>query len=200
MIITYIKGGIGNQLYQYAAGRRLAHKWNTELKLDLTFYEHDKLRPYALNLFNIQESIATPEEISAMKKVAEPQSSSFLPKVLNLPDNVWLDGYWQHEEYFADISNILRREFTLKISLSSAAQRWEEKILAAKSSVSLHFRHGDFVYSPVNQAMPNTFAIAPLSYYYECIEILKREYKNLTLFVFSDNLKWCKENLHVGGA
>ena len=81
-------GGIGNQLYQYAAGRRLAHKLNTELKLDVTFYEHDNLRPYALNLFNIKESIATPEEISAMKRFKESQPARFIPEILNFPDNV----------------------------------------------------------------------------------------------------------------
>ena len=199
MVIVYIMGGTGNQLYQYAAGRRLAHKLKTELKLDLTFYEHDNLRPYSLNLFNIKESIATPEEISAMKKVMEPQSDIFVPEVLNCPDNVWLHGYWSYEDYFSDITDILRRELTLKNSLTPTAQRWKEKILATKTSVSLHIRHGDFVYSPVNQNMTKYFAIAPLSYYYKCIEILKREYKNLTLFVFSDNLKWCKENIRVGG-
>ena len=111
-------GGTGNQLYQYAAGRRLAHKLKTELKLDLTFYEHDNLRPYSLNLFNIKESIATPEEISAMKKVMEPQPDIFVPEVLNCPDNVWLHGYWSYEDYFSDITDILRRELTLKNSLT----------------------------------------------------------------------------------
>ena len=195
MVIVYIMGGIGNQLYQYAAGRRLAHKLNTELKLDVTFYEHDNLRPYALNLFNIKESIATPEEISAMKKFMEPQPARFIPEILNFPDNVWLYGYWQYEEYFADISDILRREFTLKNSLSPVAQHWKEKILAAENSVSLHFRHGDFIYSPRNSYV-NHFEVPSLDYYYKCIEILKSEYKNLTLFVFSDNLNWCKENFH----
>ena len=196
MVIVYIMGGIGNQLYQYAAGRRLAHKLNTELKLDVTFYEHDNLRPYALNLFNIKESIATPEEISAMKRFKESQPARFIPEILNFPDNVWLYGYWQYEEYFADISDILRREFTLKKSLSPIAQHWKEKIIAAENSVSLHFRHGDFIYSPRNSYV-NHFEVPSLDYYYKCIEILKSEYKNLTLFVFSDNLKWCKENLRA---
>ena len=89
--------------------------------------------------------------------------------------------------------------FILKSSLSAAAQHWKEKILNAECAISMHFRHGDFIYSPVNQNMPNLFAIAPLSYYYECINHLKREYKNLTLFIFSDNLRWVKENFSGGG-
>ncbi len=188
-------GGTGNQFFQYAAGRRLAHKWNTELKLDLSFYEQDKLRPYTLNLFNVQENIATAEEIQRLKKLEE-TFDTFMPEILNCPDNVWLKGYWSHEEYFADIADILRREFTLKNPLSESARRWKEKILSCECSVSMHFRHGDFIYSPINVSLEKYFAVPPPDYYYNCVEILKRENKNLTVFIFSDNLKWCKENLH----
>lgn len=199
-------GGIGNQLYQYATGRRLAHKLNTELKLDLTQYTFDHMRPYILNLFNIKESIATPEEIAQLKQNSlllgveqENKYGLFMPEVLNYPNNIWIHGYWQHEEYFADITDILRQELMLKKPLSSAAQHWKEKILSAENSVSLHVRHGDFIYSPIAQNMPNFFAIAPLEYYYECLNTLKREYKNLTLFIFSDDLQWCKESFSGGG-
>ena len=200
LIIARLEGGTGNQLYQYATGRRLAQKWNTELKLDINVYKSgNKFRPYNLKFFNIKESIATPEEISAMKKIQEPKSSRFSPEVLNYPDNVYLQGFWQREEYFADIRDILLKEFTLKQPLGSISQRWKEKILAAENSVSLHFRHGDFIYHPSNQNNPNVFGIAPLSYYYQCIEMLKRRYKNLSLFIFSDDLEWTKKNLRVGG-
>ena len=194
MIISHIMGGIGNQLFSYAAGLRLAHKLKTEFKLDVSFYERDNFRPYALNLFNVKENFATPEEISSLKKFFEPRPDIFVPEILDIRDDVFLFGYWQYEKYFADIADILRREFTLKNPLSSAAQHWKEKIFAAENSVSLHVRLGDFVYSPINTMMGDKFAIPSLDYYGECIKILKREYKNLTLFVFSDNLNWCKEN------
>ncbi len=60
MIVSKICGGIGNQLFKYAAGRFLAHKWNTELKLDLSNYEENKFRRCVLNLFNIQANIVPP--------------------------------------------------------------------------------------------------------------------------------------------
>lgn len=195
-------GGLGNQLFQYATGRRLAHKLNTELKLDLTFYERDNLHPYLLNCFNIQESIASPEEIARVKQLSasrgiEQENLAFMPEVLNYPDNTWLYGYWQHEEYFADIADILRQEFTLNKSLSSSAQYWKEKIRSVECAVSMHFRHGDFIYSPANQNSPEYFAIPPLDYYYQCINVIKRKYGKLTLFIFSDNLQWAKENLRA---
>ena len=143
-----------------------------------------------------------PEEIAQLKQHfaglgMEQKNQDFMPEVLDYPDNIWLHGYWQHEKYFADIADILRREFTLKNILSSSAQHWKEKIRSAACAVSMHFRHGDFIYSPINQKKPHFFAIPPLDYYYQCINALKREYGNITMFVFSDNLQWAKENLRV---
>ncbi|MBE8951577.1 MAG: alpha-1,2-fucosyltransferase [Quinella sp. 1Q7] len=194
MIISYIISGIGNQLYQYAAGLRLARKHKTQLKLDTTYYAVDNLRSYALDQFNITATVATPDEIQRAKKILERDGGDFMPEVLDCPDNVWLYGYWQHEEYFADVADELRREFTLRQSLGATAQRWREKISAAQCSVSVHVRHGDFIYNPINA----TFAVLPLKYYRDCIDRLKREHSNIKLFVFSDDLNWCRENFRFG--
>ena len=58
MIITKLNGGLGNQMFQYAAGKRLAIKNNTELKIDNTEYQANNYRAYGLNNFNIIENIA----------------------------------------------------------------------------------------------------------------------------------------------
>lgn len=201
MIISRISGGIGNQLFMYAAGRRLAHKLNTNFKLDITNYERNKFQSYVLNLFNVSENLATPEEIQRLKNLRQGTAigtekdvfaGKFMPEVLNYPDDVYLHGCWENEKYFADVADILRREFTLKNPLSAAAQRWKEKILSCECSVSMHIRHGDFVYFNAD-----IFALVPLDYYHECISRLKQQYKNFTVFVFSNNLKWCKENLRL---
>ena len=204
MVITQLAGGLGNQLFRYAAGRRLAHKWKTEFKLDISVYSHDKRSPYGLNSLNIIENFVTPEEIQAVKTFHEDKNLGkekrawqFWPEVLDWPDNLYLSGAWEDERYFADIADIIRREFTLKEPLSIAAQHWKEKILMAECAVSLHVRHGDFAYSSFAKRV-SAMAILPLDYYYQCIENLKHEYNNLTLFVFSNNLQWCKENIHAG--
>ncbi len=134
MIIVYLRGGIGNQLFQYAAGRRLAHKWNTELKIDTTYFDAIKLRPYSLGLFNISATIATPEEIARVKTAngIKQEESRFMPEVLDYPDNVWLYGYWAHEKYFADISDLLHKELTLRNPISATAANWKKKILAER--------------------------------------------------------------------
>ena len=203
MIIVHMTGGLGNQLFQYAAGRQLAHKWNTELKIDKSYYDDNKAIPYVLNMFNVKDPSATPEEILRIKNLVpnnklgrEQNSTIFNEAFFNYPDDVYLDGYWESEKYFADVADIVREEFTLRQPLGSAAEYWQEKILATENSVSLHFRHGDVIYSP--QWSRNVF-LTPLQldYYHECINRLRRQYKNITLFVFSNNLQWVKENLRA---
>ena len=71
MIISRIGAGLGNQMYMYAAGRRLAHKWNTELKLDIPALNVRTYYPYALDYFNITATIATPEEIKKVKSLPD---------------------------------------------------------------------------------------------------------------------------------
>ena len=199
MIISRITSGMGNQLFQYAFGRCLAYKHNTELKLDLTFYDKDHLRTCILNLFNTTSTIATPEEIQRIKENSsgiEKDADVFIPEALDYPDNIWLQGYWINEKYFADIADIIREEFTLKQPLGSVAQRWKEKILATENSVSVHIRHGDFAYNP-NFSKRERFALIPLDYYHKCIKLLKQQYKDVKFFIFSDNLNWCKENFRT---
>ena len=65
MVIINMQGRLGNQMFQYAAGRRLAHTLKTELKINFLLPK----KIYKLNAFNIQENFATPEEIAAVKLV-----------------------------------------------------------------------------------------------------------------------------------
>ena len=205
MIIVNMTGGLGNQLFQYAAGQNLARKYNTELKLDLKFYRDYSYVKYLLPMFNARAEIASQEEISQLKTLSpnnqfgrERGSQIFTAEFFSYPDNIYLNGCWESERYFADVADIVRQEFTLKNPLGETAQGWKEKILNSECSVSVHIRHGDFAYNPMIAADKVLFAILPLDYYYECINRLKQNYPNLNLFVFSNNLQWCKENFRAG--
>src|SRR4051812_38999131 len=63
MVIVKIQGGLGNQMFQYAAGRKIAFEKETSLKLDTSYFNTQDLRTYELDIFNIEAGIATPAEL-----------------------------------------------------------------------------------------------------------------------------------------
>ncbi|MBI2814112.1 MAG: alpha-1,2-fucosyltransferase [Opitutae bacterium] len=73
MIITSLTGGLGNQMFQYAAGLALAEHRRTVLKLDVSWFREDPAyeahNRYALSCFNITEQFATQEEIDRVRGV-----------------------------------------------------------------------------------------------------------------------------------
>src|SRR6476659_7242960 len=66
MIIVKLLGGLGNQLFQYAFGKKMALKYNSTLKFDLVFYQNNPSRRYELDCFNITASIASQQEIDEL--------------------------------------------------------------------------------------------------------------------------------------
>jgi len=216
MIIAALKGGLGNQLFQYAAGRRLAHIHNTVLKLDTMAFYYGGPRQFELIHFNIEENIAVTAEINQLtlvksnkvqriiysifynhKKLApthiQYNKVNFNPRILTLPDNVYLEGYWASEKYFKDIENIIRREFTFKNPPSEQNQQIIKQI-SEVNSVSLHIRRGDYISDTKTN---KTHGICDIDYYNRCIEQINLKVKCPHFFVFSDDINWCRNNLKV---
>jgi hypothetical protein len=212
MVIVRIIGGLGNQMFMYAAGRKLAHVLAVELKLDVKGFETYKLRKYRLGSFNIQEKFASAEEVAALirpgfverlRRTRRPAGTyiryirekhfHFDPDILILKDGVYLDGYWQSEKYFADVAGIIRQEFTVK-----TPQTDENKALARQmascQSVCLSIRRGDYVTNPKTNQFHGT---CDMEYYRACVSHLTRTVKEPHFFVFSDELQWARANLRL---
>jgi len=73
MIVSWLTGGLGNQMFQYAAGLALAERRRTVLKLDVSWFreysEHEAHNRYALSCLNVSEQFATQEEINRLRGV-----------------------------------------------------------------------------------------------------------------------------------
>jgi len=219
MIIAKLIGGLGNQLFQYAAARRLSLLHRTTLKLDISHFDHYKLHAYALKHFSIQEKFARPEEIAelkgSMKKglaktvfdmsqklkpyyrrsiFREPHLRPFDLNILKTPRDVYLDGYWQSEKYFAPIQDVIRREFIVKYEPDPKTLEIAERI-AKTESVSVHVRRGDYISIPEHNLVHGT---CRLEYYDRCVSLIREKVTNPYFFVFSDDPRWVKGNLRFG--
>ncbi len=219
MIIVKLRGGLSNQMFQYAAGRRLSHIHNTELKLDTEWYRTPQPdatpRKFELDNFNVKYSIATENDLiglngikrTAFKHLHIAIFRKFFPKViyfgerhyhfdeeiLKLPNNVCLFGYWVCEKYFLDITAIIKKEFTIK-NFPDAKNEVLIKKINGTNSVSLHVRRGDYISNPTHNKMYGTCS---LDYYKDGIKYISEKIENPVFFIFSDDITWAKENLEI---
>ncbi|CAN5793648.1 alpha-1,2-fucosyltransferase [soil metagenome] len=214
MIIVKLMGGLGNQMFQYAFGRRLAYVHNTQLKLDLSEYFKQPenmpgyvCRDYDLDIFTLDAEFAREYEVLRLGRrsrtdraerwlnkllgpkkgrVIEPHFQ-FAKSAYNSPDNVHLVGYWQSEKYFADIEPELRSDFRFRQELSPASANLLERI-ANSNSICVNVRRGDFV--------TNDFLGSFGSDYFHMAEtVIENRVADPVYFVFSDEIDWCKKNL-----
>jgi hypothetical protein len=189
MKIINIKGGLGNQMFQYAYGRALEIKgkgviFSTFLVNDGRA-KIDTARDFKLDKFNLK----TRAQFVNKKFLL----SDFLNRVLNRL-NFKENGFWQSEKFFKEITENIHQEFTLKNPVTIASATWQKKIQGIENSVSLHIRRGDYVLDKTTNAFHGT---CNLEYYQKALAEIsnKLKDKNIEIFIFSDDIAWAKTNL-----
>lgn len=214
MITVRVSGGLGNQLFQYAAARRLALKHHTTLRLELSFYGSYLTRavepqyPFVLSAFALADALvpqgATLAALQAGRFVARAlrkarlpypahfyfaqHSGLFDPRVLDLPDGSFLTGHFQSERYFADIAPTVRREFRLKDGArQSAIEARVADLRGSRPLVSLHVRRLGFLTTTrEDKVVPREKILEATALFADC-----------DFLVFSDDQDWCRENLSM---
>lgn len=214
MIIINLKGGLGNQMFQYACGRafqlrRASKGEQTVLKLDPSGYAaamaSDTPRKYELGGWNVVESIATADEVRRAKysfgilskaarffraKVLKQHYISFVPGTLSRTGDVYLDGFFQDERYFQDFAADIRKDFMPKGPLSARSDAFHKQIVGDDRSVSLHVRRGDYA----TTASAEFISLDP-SYYAAALAHIRTVVPNPHVYVFSDDIAWAKANI-----
>jgi hypothetical protein len=205
MIIVKLKGGLGNQLFQYAFGRRMSIFRHEKLKLDKDILgeKGDTYRYYGLDNYNIKADIASKEEVQKFKyplglfskflrflkgKVLKIYHVGYEPELLK-SKSIYLDGYFQSYKYLEPIKNDLLKEITLKEPIENKYFDLLQKI-NNNNSVSIHIRRGDYINN-------NDYCTYGLEYYNEAIKIIKEKISDPIFFVFSDEITWAKENFKL---
>ena len=212
MIIVRLRGGLGNQLFQYATGRALALRSDTEMRLDRTQYTKSSIRSYWLDHFNIRASAATPKDLQRVRfpsqhlwskivglwrrdiRYVHEQRLAFDHNILELNDSVYLDGYWQTERYFSSIREVLLDELSLNERLDPGTVRYLDQIRSCCNAVSLHVRRGDFVNEAENRRIHD---VCVPDYFSRCLNLLAERFDRFHIFVFSDDIEWVKANLRI---
>lgn len=220
MVITQIHSGLGNQMFQYAAGLALAKHLKVQCKLDITWFEHaasaQTPNPFQLDVFpKIRVDIASKSEIDALIR---PPSDGILNRInhkinrnrpihkqwafvephfhfykdFNLAKSpVFITGYWQCEKYFLPIADEIRNTFSIEILESDINFKIAEAINNSQA-ISMHVRRGDMVKNP---EVAEKHGSCNLEYYKNAMSFIEKEVQTPKYFIFSDDIDWCKEHL-----
>jgi hypothetical protein len=150
-VAVKLMGGLGNQLFQYAAGRAASLRLGCPLVLDLsplkTRVEGEVERSYMLDVFRIEATLADESLREGWAEYYQP-GYCFDPAFAEIGRGTRLNGYFQSEVFFAPWRERLRREIWCTAPLSAAYEQLARRLRAIPCTVSIHLRRGDFVTSP----------------------------------------------------
>jgi hypothetical protein len=207
MIIARIMGGLGNQLFIYAAARALSLRTGRPLKLDIIngFCEDRFGRAFLLDHFPIQAVLASSEEV-APYSLSSPslrrqrklnrflplpwrnyyeERSLYDPRLTTLSPrrhHVYLEGYWQREDYFSAFSAHIRAELTPYPDLAPMPDRVADRI-ANSESICLHIRRKDYAH------------VLGEDYYAKAMTQIAATLEKPVFFVFADDPDWAR--IHI---
>ncbi len=204
MIIIRLMGGLGNQMQQYALYKKYV-SLGKDVRLDLSWFGDDvqgtMKAPRSLELKTFEKVSyleATPDEVRRLtggesiigrmrRKIRNTyvvENRMYDPKLLER-DDVYLEGYWAADAYYADVMPVIRGDFTFdEGGAGPAAGEMAARIRESKPSVAVHVRRGDYL-DPENEAIFGN--IATEEYYSSAISCIREKLPGARFYVFSDD-------------
>jgi hypothetical protein len=207
MVVVQLIGGLGNQMFQYALGRSLAISRGDRLSLYLGRLSSSftignapqpDARSFGLDVFDIAADITTIEKLQSERAnviwTVTESGFGFFPEVLSEcrnHRNLGLVGWWESEKYFLQNAEYIRADFTFKASYNSPYPADLAAEIVQSDSVCVHVRRTDILKAE------NTKGAVELDYYARAIEALREQTRAARVFVFSDDIAWCKGQLSL---
>lgn len=216
MLVIRLKGGLGNQLFQYAIGYSIAKRLNQKLLLDPSSSSNMTKRKIGildmkLEFFEVINTNELPKYIEVYKnkyinkliRVLYKNEEYFIKKnylletketyiedlMFRVFEDIYLDGYFQTPLFFAENRKDLIRQLVPNYTPENQYLEEYNKIVNC-NSVAIHIRRSDFVDSH------NKFHyLLSASYYRKAIDYASRHLKNPVFYLFADDKEWVKKNI-----
>jgi hypothetical protein len=212
MITGKIKGGLGNQLFQYAFLKGLSYRLNepNHFCLDTAIYKKKNNRSLEIKDFKIVDNNEKEEDIrKRMAHAFEFGTSAY--KIATVIDSItdfgyffekdrkyirfeklcrynYFDGYWQSEKYFNFIREQILADLELKLEIN-----YDQYIIESHNSCAIGFRRGDYF---KNKKSLKIYDVCNELYYENAIRYMNDKYSDVIFYVFSDDVRWVKENFN----
>ena len=216
-LILRLKGGLGNQLFQYAAARGIAHRSGASLYLDTYsgFAADAFARRFRLHYFNIRAELLPESEcrrargmqhlLRKLRSYRELWLMQFLGRAfdpltyrLRPRREAVLEGCCQSERYFRNVSDLLRAELKVVGPISRQTEEVAARI-QAEGGVAVHVRrlHGVSARGTKVEGRYGGEAahVSPADYYRRSMERILRARGSASVFVFADAPEWAEKNI-----
>lgn len=199
-VVVKLMGGLGNQMFQYAIGKKISLEHNKKLILDKSFLLRKDFnithRDFDLDIFNIDNEIVEDFVVTNNYKVLEepfntPNMTNNI-KIINPEENIYVSGFFQKEYYFNDIRTQILKDFEISIQ-DEYTKKLESDILSS-NSVCINVRRCDYV---TNQNTYNFHGFHGVEYINSAISEITKKIKNPMFYIFSDDIDWCVDNLKI---
>ncbi len=217
MITMRIKGGLGNQLFQYAAAYSLSKRLKQPFQFNQAFTANMTGREYKLTELMVDidvvvKDVELPRKIGVIKNIFVNKTCRILnlskhtcgnylywletrdvwqPEFFTIDvPNLYVDGYFQSPSYFQQYRDDLIRQFRPRYEAEDFYLEALEQI-RNHVAVAVHVRRGDFQ----NDNNPFHYVLKE-SYYKNAIKFIRNNINNPLFFWFSDDIDWVKE--HIG--
>jgi hypothetical protein len=214
MIIIKLQGGLGNQMFQYAFASILAQKNEAPILLDSSFFDQTEKRlghtprKFELAVFNHSYAPAQLSDVIFFKqlsifnkvkkkwgfnypKIHDETSFGFCQETLLLKAPLYLRGYFQSYKYFIGYENFIKGLFSFpEDELDITNKQSLATIKEETNTIAIHIRRGDYVNDEFTQQFHGNCS---LDYYIKALSLFTEKNKNITLFFFSDDSEWVKE-------
>jgi hypothetical protein len=215
-IYSTLIGGLGNQMFGYAASLYYAKQWGAQLKLlslpESRSSSYGYHRPFQLSYFQVGATVRVASMIHRLHQtnikqlkqavaiynsclgivcLPEPKRHAFDPD-LKPPEGtkrVYLRGYWQAFGYVHAMETQLRNDFCLRIAPSGHNRDMLDRIQCIETTISLHVRRGDYLH--VGMALS-------LSYYNRAITYMSERFPDATFVIFSDDMEFVRQSIPGG--
>lgn len=213
MIVMNVIGGLGNQMFQYAAGRSLSKRLGVPLVLDLRAFDTYNLHGYRLDRLRLAKDVVQTRELSTWPRswvrlrrkldafevrwggfYVEP-SLLFDPGFEAITRGSYVIGYFQNERYFLNVADDVRSELTPRAALDDHNRAAHDAIRAeGPPTVAIHVRRGDYVTHPTTASI---HGVMDAPYYAAALAEMRSRLGEIRCVVFSNDLPWAREYLPV---
>lgn len=209
MIFLCISGGLGNQMFQYAAAKALSKRIGKDVRVVDHAVVKDIKRNFELPGFGIKDRLES--EIfgsvcwsysSCAKKICSLVGKSgwrgrcFIEREYEFDEGFFsapagggllINGIFQSYKYFSEIENEIRCLYSPKQTSKDYVDLLKK--IGSVNSVSIHVRRGDYVEC---SRTSEYHGVCDIGYYDKSIDLLKKEVSDPRIFLFSDDIEWCR--------